>query len=214
MAVEVRMETLECWQPDPSGRHEFRYFSKGRSTSWVSDDLQLSHDGRPWLRETPSSPEITETQGNARWPQVPPEADSSVQRGRRPGWYRNASNPEHVRYWDGSQWAEHRSEPSGTSRPAPVVPVGAPSTPVSSEQSTEPEGWFSDPLGRYRFRWLSAGQATRLVSDDAGQVSFDEPIENVERGPSRADREPIGAPEDFSAAPAEWYPDPANPARL
>ena len=36
------------------------------------------------------------------------------------------------------------------------------------------EGWYTDPFGRHEARWMSDGQATKLVRDD-GVESYDAP---------------------------------------
>ncbi len=102
----------------------------------------------------------------------------------------------------------------------------------------ETGGWHLDPLGRHKLRWLTAGIPTRFVSDENGRVSFDDPDAAAEPAtratpaptlapahePAIPTREPdpapgltradAGAPSTVDPAPAEWYPDPANPARL
>ena len=208
----------EGWLPDPSGRHEFRHFDQHGPTAWVSDGGQVfedpiasdqAHADPLHSASTHNHVDPTALIATDPTPLMVAGGAAATATARPTGWYRNASNPDEVRYWDGLQWVDRAAEPPDPDR-RPQDPAAVMSRQPAEPASTPPEGWHSDPLGRYKFRWLTAGVATRLVSDDDGKVTFDEPDE----GPAR-DRSDIWAPDGASAlAPAEWYPDPANPARL
>jgi hypothetical protein len=203
------METLECWQPDPSGRHQFRYFSKGRSTSWVSDGLQVSHDGRPWSPQAPSPAEVTSAQSKMPFsPPVPDETDS-VRSERPAGWYQNASNPAEVRFWDGATWTDNRNGSpsvtrplSGASRVGQTAPGPSPALPpVDATPSTEtPAGWYPDPSDATRLRhWDGSGWTTEVKGETPPSVT------------ATSDSQPspgLAIHTLASADPPGWYADP------
>ncbi|MDX6649592.1 MAG: hypothetical protein QOJ97_1543 [Solirubrobacteraceae bacterium] len=68
------------------------------------------------------------------------------------GWYPDANDPTHEKYWDGHQWSEHRrplaqpngateSEPNGSGQPAVELPRGelaGEPAPVEQRGSDEP----------------------------------------------------------------------------
>ena len=84
-----------------------------------------------------------------------------------PAWLRDPSGLYPLRYWDGQQWTEHVSGPSGTShdplhksspvsaRPA-TVPGGAAGSPGGARptEETAGSGWLTD---RTRIKVLAAG---------------------------------------------------------
>ena len=119
------MTELQGWQPDKSGRHEFRYYSEDGPTTWVSNGDEVSHDV------------ATDTQGrlnpaddivHSHQDPAPASASTSAQPtisiDSAAGWYTDPSDPTHLRYWDGSGWTEEVV----TSTPAP-----------------ESDGWIQQP---------------------------------------------------------------------
>lgn len=119
------MTELQGWQPDKSGRHEFRYYSEDGPTTWVSNGDEVSHDV------------ATDTQGHLNPPEdivhshqdpAPASASTSAQPtipiDSAAGWYTDPSDPTHLRYWAGSGWTEEVV----TSTPAP-----------------ESDGWIQQP---------------------------------------------------------------------
>ncbi len=76
-------------------------------------------------------------------------------------------------------FASHEGQPASSDSDERATPPSGGGRPRHPRRggSTESEGWHADPLGRFKFRWLTAGVPTRLVSDDNGQVAFDDPIE-------------------------------------
>ena len=233
---------LEGWHPDPSGRHEFRYFAKGEPTAWFSDAGQITEEpsippqvlvsqslssqqanqGAPPLSVLRGSEPSGRPVASDQWPVTSSQVE------RPPGWYRNASNPDDVRYWDGSQWTDSRHGGSETASHSPTETRDTLSRPSSLDQSPSVEGWQPDPSGRHRLRWFASGGATSLVSDDDGTVAFDEstsdhgqvPVYNghTETAESRALAASLPAvisssPVSSPAPAADWYPDPDDPTR-
>ncbi len=173
----------EGWLPDPSGRHEFRHYDLDGPTAWVSDGGRVFED-------PVSSHEV---QPAASDNDAPGDGLAPVHAGAAP----------HPAEGDTPSAPGGVGDRDGKRPPAAVVTASP-----TQRDSTEAEGWQADPLGRFKFRWLSAGIATRLVSDENGQVAFDEPTATPDAG-GVAPNESRSAP-----APAEWYPDPADNARL
>jgi hypothetical protein len=131
----MAVDQAQQWLPDPAGKHQFRLHSDGKPTEWVSDDGSMTIDR---LESAPSAPPADPTGptvasvqpgstslGSASNSQ-PPAATPPV---RPAGWYRNASNPSEVRYWDGSDWAVDQTvataTPSSSPAPSPAAPVGS-----------------------------------------------------------------------------------------
>ena len=138
----MAVDQAQQWLPDPAGKHQFRLHSDGKPTEWVSDDGSMTIDrleSVPPAPAAPSAPAADPTgpavasvqPGSNGWgsasnsqpatPATPPV--------RPAGWYRNASNPSEVRYWDGSDWAVDQtvatSTPSSSPAPSPAAPVGS-----------------------------------------------------------------------------------------
>lgn len=233
---------LEGWHPDESGRHEFRYFSKGAPTAWVSDGGQVAEDVPPSAapsNEVASPPTLdggATSRGGGSGP--------AVQSARPAGWYRNASNPDDVRYWDGSDWVQQPRVSTDATAASSEAIVGATSPPTVNEHPPEQDGWGVDPQGRHKLRWFSSGKPTGLVSDEDGEVAFDDSAGTPGQGPAvteqrRGAAEQQGAAEEQSGAAqrpsggaeqrpgqvldvttatlrpvADWYPDPDDSARL
>jgi hypothetical protein len=86
------------------------------------------------------------------------------------GWYPDPDAPTRLRYWDGSQWTEHFSEPA----PEPVlepVPEPVPATP------TTPAGWYPDPSGAPGRRyWDGAGWTDHFAKDAILDVELRRPM--------------------------------------
>ena len=182
--VQSAMIPNEGWLPDPSGRHEFRHYNLHGPTAWVSDggrvfeDPIASPDGRP---APPDSGVAGDEVAPAHGEDAPRATEGQPSSALGEVGYPNL---------DGQ-------------RPLPAAATASPTT----RASTAAEGWHADPLGRFKFRWLTAGAATRLVSDDDGQVAFDDPT-------ATPDTDDVALQSPSAPAPAEWYPDPANSARL
>jgi Protein of unknown function (DUF2510) len=191
----LRVEQLQGWLPDPSGRHQFRHYSAAGPTTWVSDGGQAFEDPME------PAPEVL----------APPAASD-----RPVGWYRNASNPEVVRFWDGAAWTDGPAETQEVSQRSIDQSAGGSQESLLVQPSSNEDGWDSDPLGRFRFRWISSGVPTRMVCDAAGQVSFDDPAEPYDQLTSSADQALTRSSEGptTDSIPAEWYSDPSDRTRL
>ncbi len=114
--VEVTPTGQAGWHPDPFGLHEMRHFSAaGEPTRLVRDQGVESYDEPP---ETPprrevvslgvrgsetrlsGSPTESAGEGTATEHRVPNPATPSA------GWYRDARDPNNLRYWNGTSWTE------------------------------------------------------------------------------------------------------------
>jgi hypothetical protein len=248
--------------PDPYRKQELTLDDQRSAIPWVSNAGRPLDDPFAVAQRSTGSGFNTSNYDLGRHGAEVTTAPATATPPTRPvGWYRNASNPNDVRYWDGTRWLDRQpdhvngtgygpdgsaSTPPVSSPPESTPPVSSP--PLSTSPATTPPAsietgdWHPDPLGRYKLRWISAGVATQFVSDEDGRVSFDEPTptptQHVAPGPTQetaalavaqqpadSPREPDPAPYLNGAdpvasaavvnpAPAEWYPDPANPARL
>ena len=182
--VQSAMIPNEGWLPDPSGRHEFRHYNLHGPTAWVSDggrvfeDPIASPDGRP---APPESGVAGDEVAPAHGEDAPRATEGQPSSALGEVGYPNLDGQRHL----------------------PAAATASPTT----RAATAAEGWHADPLGRFKFRWLAAGAATRLVSDDDGQVAFDDPT-------ATPDTDDVALQSPSAPAPAEWYPDPANSTRL
>jgi hypothetical protein len=202
------MNPSEGWLPDPSGKHKLRHFDKNGPTPWVSNGGQAFEDP-PTASQAPprSSSDFTSGDHGDKTPEVVAAPTSAAQPARPIGWYRNVSDPEQTRYWDGTEWLD---QPESLNGPGRRPDQSGGSTSATPGASIETGDWHADPLGRHKYRWLAAGMATHFVSDEYGRVSVDEPNETSEHDPNGAD----ASASTLGSVSAEWYPDPANPARL
>jgi hypothetical protein len=208
---------VEGWHPDPSG--QLRYFANGQPTAWVSDGAQVREESAPMVL-TPPDPqprtlEIPDTPLQSNLGDPGPRGEQTA---RPAGWYRNASDPNDVRYWDGSDWIGQRSNgtdatngPSVETNGAAAAPAPAPAPP---EQPADRDGWQHDPFGRYKFRWFSSGEATSFVSDGDGKA-FDESDRTRGQGPVGTEVRP-GEGQVAGDSPSDpfagLYSDPTEPA--
>jgi hypothetical protein len=214
--------------PGPSERYELKLDDQGGPIPWLSNAGRPLDDPFALSQAAVRPPPNTSNYDLGRQSADVTSAPAAAAPPTRPvGWYRNASDPNDVRYWDGTRWLDRQPEDLNGTSGAPDEPGSTAPTPPPAIETGD---WHPDPLGRYRLRWLTAGVATRFVCDEDGRVSFDEP--NPNPNPTAEPMiEPTPGPEPESAldlngadtgahtavvspAPAEWYPDPADPARL
>jgi Protein of unknown function (DUF2510) len=182
MAVDQAQE----WLSDPAGRHRFRLYSDGRPTEWVSDGRAIAEDP---LTPVPAAHPTGGTASNS-YPSVespaPGETAVPTAPDRPAGWYRNASDPDEVRYWDGSQWATDHTTDQSTDQgavaaaPSPTPTGSADRPPVQSSPETDlagasagtspsavPADWYPDPSNRTRLRFWDGAGWTEHVLDEA-----------------------------------------------
>ncbi len=214
-SVPATVAYLEGWHADQTGRHELRYYAKGAPTVWVSDDGQVSEDPAAPASPPIQPPERASGPGNASASDLGTSV-ASDQTARPAGWYRSASDPSDVRYWDGRDWTEQRVGESDGPHQASYESNGTPSPPIAPEPSAEREGWHPDPFGRHRLRWFTSGVPTNHVSDGNGRV-FDESDGPVGQEPSGIERPLVVESHDTDSSPAleaDWYLDPDDSTRL
>jgi hypothetical protein len=96
------------WQIDPTGSYEFRYYSGGDPTSWVSTAGHV-HQGTDSTIQEPVSSGAGATGATIRHSE--PTAAAA--------WFADPDpvNPDRVRYWDGDQWTEHTASLSQPRQP-------------------------------------------------------------------------------------------------
>ncbi len=174
MAVDQAQE----WLSDPAGRHRFRLYSDGRPTEWVSDGRAIAEDP---LAPVPGAHPTGGTASNSYQPAADPtpsETTVPTSPDRPAGWYRNASDPDEVRYWDGSQWTTDQAAapvtPSPTPTGSPDRPPVQPSPETHGAGATEgtspsavPADWYPDPSNRTRLRFWDGAGWTEHVLDEA-----------------------------------------------
>jgi hypothetical protein len=123
----VNMERLQGWHPDPTGRHQERYFSQGAPTHLYRDGKTEGYDDRASFPALGGGPrEVSTTRGSA-----PPPSDAPSEPPH--GWYPDPLDGARLRVWDGSQWGEQTrprpsvaaEEESGSSAPIPGVAQNA-----------------------------------------------------------------------------------------
>jgi hypothetical protein len=135
----------------------------------------------------PRSPEADEALLRSALGAPVPQDDQTA---RPAGWYRNTSDPNDVRYWDGSGWVGRRSEnpdaTTGSSVDTNGVPPATGQALAPPQHAADLQGWQHDPSGRFKFRWFSSGEATSFVSDGDGKA-FDESDQHQVPGPAAAE---------------------------
>jgi hypothetical protein len=129
------MERLQGWHPDPTGRHQERYFSQGAPTHLFRDGDAEGYDDRTGFPTTVSNP----SEGQTAAPS--PAGEASVAANPPPGWYPDPLDSNYQRVWDGTQWTEQtqpRSAQVGGSQPEPAAPTLGPSSETSGASGPAP----------------------------------------------------------------------------
>lgn len=111
--------TAAEWLPDPSGRHEYRYWGGSEWTDNVSDQGRQAVD--------PYAPAALETPA--------PTEPAAV-----PAWLADPTGRHEYRYWDGDEWSEHVSD-EGLQAVDPLTPAEPeiPEVPASAETKLCPD---------------------------------------------------------------------------
>ncbi len=129
------MERLQGWHPDPTGRHQERYFSQGVPTHLFRDGNTEGYDDRAGFPTTVSyASEEEASRGSSA-------GDSNVAGSPPPGWYPDPLDSNYQRVWDGTQWTEQtqlRSVQAGGLEPGPTGPVQGPSSDSSGAPGAAP----------------------------------------------------------------------------
>jgi hypothetical protein len=252
----MAVDQAQQWLPDPAGKHQYRLHSDGKPTEWVSDDgsMTIDHLESPPSAEGPAPAVASVQPGSTSWGSASNSQPAAPTPSVRPaGWYRNASNPSEVRYWDGSQWAVDQTVATAgpSPSPAPLSPTAptALSESPASELAPGPDAPGRHSLGRSRsteFDGLSTEAPTTSSVWAQPDVYGDRtpapapapaaapapPAASVAPAPAPAPAvapAPVvtppavgGAPDPIASTPpapravtgADWYPDPADRARL
>lgn len=115
-----------------------------------------------------------------------PQDELAAYRGLAPGWYRDSSNHELARYWDGSMLSEERRRVKGSrDELAPYRGLAA--------------GWYRDRTNPHMARYWDG----ESWGDELRPVAHEQP--------HTATQEPASATlESLPSTPAGWYPDPTN----
>ena len=173
------MERLQGWHPDPTGRHQERYFSQGAPTHLYRDGKTEGYDDRAGFptessgpREAPKSQESPPAASNA--PDHPPQ-----------GWYPDPLDGDRLRLWDGSQWGEQtqprpsvsQETESGSTPPVPALARPANGAPGPAARCCTHCG---APLAEGSGRWVGDSHPTDPVSPPihASYVSQADPQQN------------------------------------
>ena len=88
------------WFPDPTGRHQHRYWDGGDWTDSVADQGITAHDAPTFSPPTQPAPVAEPAQ---RGSTTVMNRDTATM---RPGWYPDPTGPYQYRRWDGSGWRE------------------------------------------------------------------------------------------------------------
>ena len=173
----MAVDQLQEWLADPTGRHRYRLHADGRPTEWVSDGNAISEDPLP-----PAAVSGPGSSPAERWPTATSGSPDAATAPARPaGWYRNAADPDEVRYWDGAGWAappEAEGRVSGSGSPTgveppegvvgQVVPGATPVDPpsVRAAEGPMPADWYPDPADRTRLRyWDGLGWTEQVLGE-------------------------------------------------
>jgi Protein of unknown function (DUF2510) len=184
----MAIEQVQEWQSDPTGRHRFRLYADGRPTEWVSDGNAITEDRlapadvRPAAVVSGPTPQPPSIQP---WPVGTGEGPESAVTPVRPaGFYRNAAQPDEIRYWDGAAWSSPPADPAGDALASGVkVHHGAeeshgqrgPIHAVVAEEAIDqgaaadgevPADWYPDPSNRARLRYWDGLGWTEQVLDE------------------------------------------------
>ena len=113
------VDQLQGWHPDPFGRHEARYFSRGRPTALSRDGRVEVQDPVPIEEDQVTSTPAPEPEPTAQVDRGAPEAaldqagslvTSSAPTVQPPpptpaaGWYPDPADTSRQLFWDGSAW--------------------------------------------------------------------------------------------------------------
>jgi len=112
---------LTGWAADPYGEHQGRYFSEGRPTNRVRDGNRFFFD------DPPVDPSVA-----PGTPATDPPSDGDVRLGPEAAWYPDPTDPNVVRYWDGSHW-------TGDVAPLVAPPPAPPAAEAQAEEHEEHE---------------------------------------------------------------------------
>ena len=107
------------WYPDPTGRHEVRYWDGGRWTERVADNGVET-------TETPAA-DVLEVAAGAMAAEATATAGAGPAPDWPPDWYPDPTGRHEVRYFDGATWTEHVAN-NGLSALDPIAdgaPVGS-----------------------------------------------------------------------------------------
>src|ERR1700691_179724 len=150
------MERLQGWHPDPTGRHQERYFSQGAPTHLFRDGNAEGYDDRAGFPTTVSNPSEEPTSAGS------PAGASSVPAGPPPGWYPDPLDSNYQRVWDGTQWTEQtqlRSVQAGGLEPGPAAPTQGP--PSDSSGAPDPAPRFCVHCGSLLGEEAKVGEQSR-----------------------------------------------------
>jgi Protein of unknown function (DUF2510) len=179
----MAVDQVQEWQSDPAGRHRFRLYTDGRPTEWASDGNSIVVDPLPPAQDHPPVPgSSSATPPLAAEPSAPgaPREAAPIDPPVRPaGWYRNAANPDEVRYWDGSEWTTTPAEPAGGTRSNGHGDLGGAEphadsgdgprdlgAPGRATNPAQPADWYPDPSDRTRLRyWDGLGWTERVIDE-------------------------------------------------
>ena len=203
------MTTPAAWHPDPTGRHEQRYWDGSQWTEHVSDAGQVSSDpvdgGAPAQQSAAAA--------------TPTATDQPAD------WYPDPSGRHELRYHDGTTWTDHVSDAGQvTSDPMTAAPAATGAEPAASGPVDQPDtqqapaedagksaDWYPDPSGRHELRYHDGTTWTDHVSD-AGQVTSD-PMAAEPASAEPASAEPEREPEPEPEAEPEAEPEPEATGR-
>jgi hypothetical protein len=228
----MAVEQAQQWLPDPAGKHQFRLHTDGKPTEWVSDDGSMTVDrlDAPTPAPAPASDGVAATVasiqgGSTAWGSASnsqPPVTAVTPPVRPAGWYRNASNPSEVRYWDGTQWAMDQTVATDTPSAAPAAPAApAASTPAPAADvlpgpgsptsigpvPRQPEALTDDAPGRHSLGRTQPTEAARPADYPTSNSVWAHPEAGVEQPPAVSPAvASIVAPSVASVVPPEPAP--------
>jgi hypothetical protein len=192
------MSEAQQWQPDPFGRHQLRYFADGHPTNWVSDGGRVVEDPTLVLQPPPGSRPSSQSQTHSSSPAPATAAAVAA------GWLADPSNPNQLRYWDGSTWTSQFA--LNYTAGLPVASVPRPDAPGKGRRAA-PSG-RGRRIGIVLTAFIVAAGALLLTHQGDSDVLvlglvaaavIVVPVTGVFIVRAIGGRRP---------APADWYPDP------
>ena len=161
-----------AWYPDPTGRHEGRYWDGTKWTDTVHDGGSQSTDP---IMPSPPTPE-QEAEVLAKEREAAEKAAAERAEAERVA-AEQAAQERAAAEAAARQQAEQQAQQQAAAQSAQAAQVTAPgATPATTPAATPaapsvPAGWYPDPAGRHEGRWWDGTQWSPTVHDRGVQAT-------------------------------------------